>query len=45
MIGVEAWENALFNKYNDEDTETELEFWADIYDEAENRVLTDNIYV
>lgn len=30
---MEAWENALFDKYNNEDTETELEFWADIYDE------------
>lgn len=33
MLGFEAWETALFDKYNDEDTETDLEFWADIYEE------------
>ena len=33
MIGFNAWENELFDKYNGEGHMTEEEYWADVYDE------------
>lgn len=33
MVGFEAWETALFDKYNGEGSETEEEMQADLWDE------------
>ena len=33
MIGFEAWETELFDKYNGEDRDTEEEIQARLYDE------------
>jgi len=33
MLGFEAWENELFDRWNGEGHQTEEEFWADAFDE------------
>lgn len=43
MLGFEAWENELFDKYNGEGRMTEDEFWADEFAElAETEVFEDD---